>query len=157
MASVVFYEKPGCGTNARQKLALAAAGHTLEVRNLLTEPWTAERLAGFFGDTPVSTWFNPAAPAVKSGAVDPATATADAAIALMLEQPILIRRPLVEAEGVRCAGFDREPIPSLLVPSLLAAGSAPPRGDLEGCSRPAAATPCPAPTLSEPSDTAAKP
>jgi len=151
VASVVFYEKPGCGTNARQKLALAAAGHTLEVRNLLTEPWTAERLAGFFGDTPVSTWFNPAAPAVKSGAVDPATATADAAIALMLEQPILIRRPLVEAEGVRCAGFDREPIPS-----LLAAGSAPPRGDLEGCSRPAAATPCPAPTLPKPSDTAAK-
>lgn len=27
MARVVFYEKPGCGTNARQKERLKAAGH----------------------------------------------------------------------------------------------------------------------------------
>jgi len=81
VATVVFYEKPGCGTNARQKLMLANAGHALEVKSLLAEPWTVERLKSFFGDTPVASWFNPAAPAVKSGAVDPAAMEAEAALA----------------------------------------------------------------------------
>lgn len=137
MAIVTFYEKPGCGTNARQKLALSNAGHTLEVRSLLTEPWTAERLRGFFGDTPVATWFNPAAPKVKSGAVDPSAVDAETAIALMLAEPLLIRRPLVETESGRCAGFDREPVLSLLGPSDPAARP------LEGCSSPH--VPCPDP------------
>ena len=137
MAIVTFYEKPGCGTNARQRLALSNAGHTLEVHSLLTEPWTAERLRGFFGDTPVAAWFNPAAPKVKSGAVDPSAVDAETAIALMLAEPLLIRRPLVETESGRCAGFDREPVLSLLGPSDPAARP------LEGCSSPH--VPCPDP------------
>ncbi|MDI4658437.1 ArsC/Spx/MgsR family protein [Xanthobacter autotrophicus] len=137
MATVTFYEKPGCATNARQKLALSNAGHTLVVRSLLTEAWTAERLRGFFGDTPVAAWFNPAAPKVKAGAVDPAAVDADAAIALMLAEPLLIRRPLVETDSGRCAGFDREPVLSLLGPSD--PGARP----IEGCSSPHA--PCPDP------------
>lgn len=138
MATVVFYEKPGCGTNARQKLMLANAGHELVVKSLLTEPWTRDRLAAFFGDTAVASWFNPAAPAVKSGAVDPAAMEAEAALRLMLEQPILIRRPLVEVAEARCAGFDREPVLSLLGERAAAAP--------DGCSRPDEATPsCPEP------------
>lgn len=130
MAHVIFWEKPGCGTNARQKLALAAAGHTLDVRSLLAEPWTAEGLRAFFGATPVASWFNPAAPRVKSGAVDPEAVNADAAIAMMLAEPLLIRRPLVDVDGQRCAGFDREPVTSLL--GAAPAGAKP----LEGCSHP---------------------
>ena len=34
MAKVVFYEKPGCGGNARQKRLLVQSGHELEVRDL---------------------------------------------------------------------------------------------------------------------------
>lgn len=136
MAKVVFYEKPGCGTNARQRQMLAAAGHELEVRSLLSEPWTSERLRAFFGPTPVASWFNPASPKVKAGAVDPAALGAAEAIALMLADPLLIRRPLVEADGMRCAGFDRAP-----VTDLLAAGAALP----EACSRPGEAPRCPDP------------
>ena len=44
MARIVFYEKPGCGGNARQRAVLQAAGHQLERRNLLTAPWTAATL-----------------------------------------------------------------------------------------------------------------
>lgn len=141
MATVVFYEKPGCGTNARQKLMLSGAGHTLVVKSLLVEPWTESRLKSFFGETPVASWFNPAAPAVKSGAVDPMTMDADAALALMVKEPILIRRPLVEVEDQRCAGFDREPVLSLLGEG---AGGLP-----EGCSRPAAGA-CPDPAEAQP-------
>ena len=53
MATVTFYEKPGCINNTRQKKLLAAAGHQVEVKNLLTEAWQAERLRAFFGDMPV--------------------------------------------------------------------------------------------------------
>ncbi|MEC4591763.1 ArsC/Spx/MgsR family protein [Nitrospirillum amazonense] len=106
MSAIVFYEKPGCRTNARQRRALEAAGHTVLVRDLLAEPWTAERLRGFFGQAPVATWFNPAAPAVKAGAVDPAALDAATALSLMLADPLLIRRPLAEVDGQRHAGFE---------------------------------------------------
>jgi nitrogenase-associated protein len=134
MAMVVFYQKPGCRTNARQKQMLEAAGHTVIARNLLAEPWTAEGLRGFFGATPVVSWFNAAAPRVKSGEIDPGTIDAAAALTMMLDDPLLIRRPLVEMDGQRCAGFDREPVIFLL-------GRAADHGS-EACSRPEASTPC---------------
>ena len=43
MAHIIFYEKPGCGGNARQKAILQAAGHEVEAKNLLAEPWTRQR------------------------------------------------------------------------------------------------------------------
>lgn len=115
MKRVIFYQKPGCGTNGRQRAQLEAAGHYVEARNMLAEPWTAGRLMDFFGETPVASWFNPASPRVKSGEIVPAQVEADQALELMLDDPLLIRRPLVEAGDVRCAGFDREPVTSLLV------------------------------------------
>ncbi|HSO84783.1 hypothetical protein [Thiocapsa sp.] len=53
MSSVLFYEKPGCLSNVRQKALPASLGHRLTVRDLLAEPWTAERLRPFFADLPV--------------------------------------------------------------------------------------------------------
>ncbi len=114
MATVKFYEKPGCATNARQKRMLEAAGHTVIAGSLLTQPWTAEDLRGFFGSTPQQAWFNSASPRIKSGEIAPEKLDAPGAIALMLDDPLLIRRPLVEAGGQKCAGFDREPVISLL-------------------------------------------
>ena len=106
MAIVTFYEKPGCRNNSRQKALLRASGHQLEVHDLLTTPWTAETLRSFFGARPVAEWVNPAAPAVKAGEIVPTHLTEDQALALMLQQPILIRRPLIEVAGVRRCGFD---------------------------------------------------
>ncbi len=108
MAHVIFWEKPGCAGNARQKALLAASGHTLDVRNLLSEHWTAERLRGFFGARPAAEWFNLSSPRVKSGEVRPGELDEAAALAVMLVDPLLIRRPLMEAGG-RCeAGFEPE-------------------------------------------------
>lgn len=128
MAEIVFYQKPGCKTNARQKQMLEAAGHAVIARSLLTEPWTAERLRDFFGTTLVASWFNRASPRIKSGEIDPEAFDAAAALAIMLDDPLLIRRPLVEARGQKCAGFDREPVTSLL--------GGPLGPDVESCSRP---------------------
>jgi nitrogenase-associated protein len=71
MATVIFYEKPGCVNNTKQKTLLKAAGHTVNARNLLTEAWTADRLQQFFGQLPVVEWFNRTAPLIKSGEVIP--------------------------------------------------------------------------------------
>ncbi len=140
MATLIFYEKPGCANNARQKRLLLDAGHELIVRDLLSEPWTAQRLLTFFDGLPVAEWFNRAAPQVKSGEIDPARVGAEAALKLMLSNPLLIRRPLIEGNGWRLAGFDAEFVRRHL-------GVAPddaPR-DLESCRRPPGAAPCPAP------------
>jgi nitrogenase-associated protein len=106
MAKVIFYEKPGCGGNARQKALLIASGHELEVRNLLTERWTEASLRPFFGAKPISEWFNASSPRVKSGAVRPVELTADATLAMMITDPLLIRRPLMQVAERREAGFD---------------------------------------------------
>lgn len=108
MAHIVFFEKPGCGGNARQRSALEAAGHTLERRNLLTAHWTPERLLAFLAPLPVSDWFNRAAPRVKSGEIQPDALDADTALALLLKQPLLIRRPLMQRTDrhSRHVGFD---------------------------------------------------
>lgn len=106
MATVLFYEKPGCINNREQQRRLRSAGHTVDARNLLTEAWTPERLRPFFGDLPVAQWFNLTAPAVKQGRVDPEKVSADEALALMIDDPLLIRRPLMQVGEQRRVGFD---------------------------------------------------
>lgn len=108
MSHVSLWWKPGCATNTKQIRLLEAAGCKVEVRDLLTEAWTPELLAGFFGTQPVAQWFNPAAPAVKAGSVVPAAFSPEAALARMVDEPLLIRRPLIEVAGLRRAGFDPE-------------------------------------------------
>ncbi|SOC11563.1 ArsC/Spx/MgsR family protein [Rhodobacter maris] len=103
---VIFWEKPGCVGNARQKAVLEAAGHRLEVRDLLRAPWTAQSLRPFFGARPVAEWFNAAAPRVRSSELRPDSLTEAEALALMLDDPLLIRRPLMQVGEDRRAGFE---------------------------------------------------
>lgn len=106
MARVLFFEKPGCIGNGEQKRLLRAAGHQLEVRSLLAEPWSAEELRRYFGTLPVSDWFNRTAPGVKSGTVVPERLSETEALRLMLADPLLVRRPLMRVGEERRAGFD---------------------------------------------------
>ena len=110
MARVSFYSKPGCKGGTKQKVLLTAAGHEVIPYNLLTEPWTVERLRSFFGDRPVAEWFNLSAPKVKSGEVVPEKVDEQTALALMLKEPLLIRRPLLEVGEQREVGFDVQKI-----------------------------------------------
>lgn len=106
MAKVIFWEKPGCKGNSRQKEILVASGHELDVRNLLTEPWSTERLADFFGTRPVAECFNPTNPLVKAGEIVPTEVAPDEALVMMVDEPLLIVRPLMQVGGERLAGFD---------------------------------------------------
>lgn len=129
MAIITFYEKPGCKGNARQKAILAAAGHTVQARDLKTEAWTGQRLLAFLGPLPVARWFNPGAPAVKAGEIVPAALTAEAALQLILANPLLIRRPLMEVGDSRLVGFDAAAVDAWVGLN----GAVLPEGDLESC------------------------
>jgi len=133
MTHIVFYEKPGCGGNARQRQALLAAGHSLDRRNLLTTHWTRESLLAFLGPLPVPDWFNRAAPRVKSGEVQPESLNVDSAIHLLLAEPLLIRRPLMQREDNQSChvGFD-----TAAVHAWVGLGDANTRMPGEGCASP---------------------
>ena len=106
MATIFFYEKPGCINNTRQKALLEAAGHEVIAHNLLTAGWTPPRLLPFLGRRPVSEWFNRSAPQVKSGEVIPEQLDHQTALQLMVENPLLIRRPLMQVGERYEMGFE---------------------------------------------------
>jgi arsenate reductase (glutaredoxin) len=106
MATVLFYEKPGCSNNTRQKAMLELSGHCVESVNLLEYPWSKEELEEFLGEKSVAECFNPAAPAITSGKLNPLEFTKEEAIAMMIQEPLLIKRPLMKIGTLHIQGFD---------------------------------------------------
>jgi nitrogenase-associated protein len=129
MAQVIFYEKPGCKGNARQKAVLESAGHTVLARNLKAERWSAEGLLAFLSPLPVSEWFNPSAPAVKSGEISPESLTPEQALPLLLGNPLLVRRPLLQVGEERLVGFNLAAVDAWIGLS----GAVLPQGNIEAC------------------------
>lgn len=142
MSVITFYGKPGCLTNRKQKALLRQAGFELELVDLLEHPWQAEELASFFAGRPVAEWFNRAAPLVRDGHVDPEVLGAEDALSMLLAEPILIRRPLLDYRGLRSAGFDLAQIQEMLGVTLVTAEADVPE-NIDQCSRPQAAEGCP--------------
>lgn len=139
MTRLWFYEKPGCVGNRNQLALLRRLGYQAEVRNLLSQPWTPETLRPFFGSKPVGQWFNTSAPAVKSGAINLSRLEPEQALRLMLAEPLLICRPLLQYGSFRQSGFVPGPvltalgIPSDLVTDL---NNCPMEGDTSACVSP---------------------
>ena len=114
MKLVVFYEKPYCAANARQKQILRQCGCTLIERNLLEHGLDREGLRSFMGDKTVAEWFNPAAPAIKNGLIRPDTLGEEKAMDLLMDDPILIRRPLMVIGSEKLCGFDEKKVSAIL-------------------------------------------
>lgn len=143
MADIIFYEKPGCLGNGKQKQLLRDAGHTLDVRDLLTTPWTEDSLMPFVSGVPVADWFNRTAPRIKRGDLIPEALTPEAAIKILIADPILIRRPLMQSGPTRMIGFDAD-----AVDRWVGLAKTAPHGRIEGCVAASQATgdpmgPCP--------------
>ena len=111
---VVFYEKPFCAANAKQKQILRSSGCTLIERNLLEHGLDTQTLRDFMGDKKVADWFNPAAPAIKNGEITPASLDETSAMELLMSDPILIRRPLMIIGIEKMCGFDEKKVSELL-------------------------------------------
>lgn len=111
---IVFYEKPGCSGNAKQKKLLDLYQVTYKTKDILTEPWSFEKLSAFFGTLPKEKIYNPFAPQIKQKALDIDALTKEELIQAMLQKPILIKRPLLEIDEHKVCGFDIEQINKLL-------------------------------------------
>jgi len=128
MAVVVFYEKPGCSGNARQKALLQGAGHIVVAKDLLRTKWTRMQLLSFLEGLPVAQWFNRNAPAIKCGEIVPEECDEEIALALLQAYPLLIRRPLLDVDGERRVGFD-----AAAIEAWIGLGGVVPDDDAEAC------------------------
>lgn len=100
-----FYGKPGCLSNKKQLALLKKAGVEVREHSLLTSDLNSERLSLFFEGQNVQQWINQSAPDVKSGAFDPNEYNETELIEQLLQNPILIRRPLIAFGSIHCCGF----------------------------------------------------
>lgn len=114
MAFIQFFEKPGCINGEKQKRILTEAGNELECINILEYPWSREELVQFFAVKDPTAIMNYTAPAIKKGEILPANLQFDEAVSLMIENPIIIKRPLIRVDGLSFQGFTNK----LLTPYL---------------------------------------
>lgn len=108
MALIHFYEKPGCINNTKQKDILVKAGHEVISVNILLVEWTKDNLLQFVQNKTATQMMNHTAPVIKSREIIPETLDLNQAIQLMIEDPILIRRPLIAVDNLFIQGFDDE-------------------------------------------------
>ena len=109
-----FYEKTGCSGNAKQKELLKSHNISFSVKSLLDTLWTKETLSEFFKGLEIKDIFNPFAPQIRDKEIDISKLSKDEAINLMIKNPILIKRPLLDINGIKVCGFDIEKINELL-------------------------------------------
>lgn len=115
MAQIIFFEKPGCINNTKQKAWLQAAGHEVQAVNLLEHSWSKEILKQYFGEKTIAECFNSTAPVIKSGVLNPDDFSEEAGLDEMLKDPILIKRPLLNIDQrFFLQGFDKEKIHALI-------------------------------------------
>lgn len=114
MAVITFYGKPNCINNRKQRDLLIQAGHTVMVRDIRLQRWTQESLHSFLKSRSFEEWFNPSAPDIQSGNLDPDILSDSEALHLMLEAPNLINGPLLEFDDYRLCGFDAEELDAII-------------------------------------------
>lgn len=129
MATVIFYEKPGCINNSKQKKLLREAGHEVDARNLLTESWSKESLIPYLDRAACENWINRSHPDLKSGALKLRITQPDAIIDALCNDPLLIRRPLMQIADNYYQGFDAEMLNRVIGLQQL------PQEDIEACPR----------------------
>ncbi|MCU7939655.1 MAG: nitrogenase-associated protein [gamma proteobacterium symbiont of Bathyaustriella thionipta] len=135
MNTIIFYEKTGCVGNQQQKHSLTAwlrdsnkdNDFCLEVRDLLNTHWTQTELLSFFSGKPIKQWFNQSEPKVKSGEININYLSQQQAIDLMLSDPILICRPLLQYNSLKQSGYVDGPVLAALGIFLT------PETDLQSC------------------------
>ncbi len=103
---IVFYEKPGCLGNKKQKELLKANGLEFEVKSILDTKWDKKTLESFFVGLEKNEIVNETAPKIKNGEIDLNSVTKEQLIYKMINDPILIKRPLIIVDDSKICGFD---------------------------------------------------
>ena len=87
--------------------ALIGSGIELKERDFFKEAFTEAELRGLLGDTPASEIFSWRSPSVKKMGLDKDSLNEDDLVRLMIEEPRLVRRPLIRVGDKLVVGTDK--------------------------------------------------
>jgi nitrogenase-associated protein len=110
---LIFYGKVGCAGNSKQKALLKKHNISYDDRDILSTQWSKAELQSFFSGLSNDEILNQSAPQMKRGEID-VSISQEVLIEMMLETPILIKRPLIAIGDTKLCGFDIEKINALL-------------------------------------------
>jgi arsenate reductase-like glutaredoxin family protein len=105
MKPVLFYEKPGCSTNAKQKVLLQKRGvHTGSTRSFsaVDEQRGAVELSS---TQAVYRVVQSQCPCHQGNELDPTLLSETEALSLLYKNPILIKRPFISVDGHQMCGL----------------------------------------------------
>lgn len=112
--NIIFYEKPGCAGNARQKKILDDLNISYMTKSILDTKWEKSTLEKFFDGLDKKEFLNSFAPQIKNKLLDIDNLSKEQLIEKMIDEPILIKRPLLEIDQHKICGFDIKKINKLL-------------------------------------------
>jgi len=90
------------------KASLSQDGVELDERDFFKDGFSESELRDLLGDTLAADVFSWRSPSARKLGLDRDTVTDDELIRLMLEEPRLIRRPLIQVEGRLVVGTDKK-------------------------------------------------
>ena len=112
--NITFYEKPGCAGNKKQKEILSLNGLSFHIKSILDTHWTSDTLTPFFDGLDKHEIINTFAPQIKNNEIDINDYSKEELIDIMCQNPILIKRPLLQIGQNYICGFDIPKINALL-------------------------------------------
>ena len=90
------------------KASLSQDGVEVNERDFFKDGFEEAELRDLLGDTPPADVFSWRSPSARKLGIDRDTVTADELIRLMLDEPRLIRRPLIRVDGRLVVGTDKK-------------------------------------------------
>ncbi len=104
-----FFWRSTCTTcrNAREFLR-SELNAELEERDYAKKPFTADELRHLFANHDPRDFLNPKSPSFKARSLAIGKLSPDEAIALMAEEPRMIKRPLIGVGNRLIAGYDKD-------------------------------------------------
>ena len=89
------------------KASLSQDGIEINERDFFKDGFTEAELRDLLGDTPPADVFSWRSPSARKLGLDRDTVSADELISLMVDEPRLIRRPLIQVAGRLIVGTDK--------------------------------------------------
>ena len=97
------------------KAELSQNGVELDERDFFADPFTADELRQLIGDAPVADYFSWRSPSFRKLGLKRDEMSDDQMLALMAEEPRLVRRPLIlTQDGKLIVGTDKKAMADLI-------------------------------------------
>lgn len=108
MKRVTLYTKSGCTTCIKARQFLLNKGVHYTERDIFKHPFTEVELRAIVARRPIQEIFSFRSPSVKALGLVPEQLSEEDMIRAMLDEPRLIRRPLLTTGQALAVGFDEE-------------------------------------------------